>query len=285
MRKYFSHAFKITNKSIILVIPLIIIMTVISAYMEFVNRMSDTPAEVILALITLLFMFGAFGAGWFSMVKAAVREDSCSGKIKSVSDWFKVLPAGIGEYFLSFAGVSLVFSVLILLSAVVLYKLGFLLFGALDFDPVLLKQAVISSEGMKIFIESLSDEQRMRLIGWNFLLIFAGGLYSFITLLWVPEVMYGTGNPVKALWFSIKKIFQKFLKSAELFLYISLLYFLVLIAGTFLMYNPVTYIIAMMMNFYFTVYFVVLIFSYYEAEYKSDSNSGSDSLRQDGLCG
>jgi hypothetical protein len=265
MKEYFKIAFEITNKNMAAASVLVIFMLVLSLYLGFINYAVDTPAEAVLSMFTLLFIVSAFAAGWFYMVKTAVTDPNIGNYI------WRSVPDGVGKYFMTFAGVTLLFTVLVMLYAAGVYWLGVTLFGILDFDPELLRQAMISSEGMKIFINSLSEAQLVRLSSWNLLLIVAGWVFSFVLMLWMPEVMAGEKNPAVALWRSVKKLRWDALK---LFLCITAANFVLSTLSTFAMYNPVTYFVMMLAYFYFITYVVVLIFYYHEESYSNSRPEG-----------
>ena len=107
MFKLYKEAFKTANDCIILAIPLVLFMWILSFYFAFSNAVVNEPAEIILAFITVLFMTAAFLSGWFYMVQNAIvvsrqvyvlDED----RAKATMNLFKVIPYGIGKYFLSF---------------------------------------------------------------------------------------------------------------------------------------------------------------------------------------
>jgi len=272
MIKLIKNAVKITNDNIILTIPLIIFMWIIGAYLGYSKFTADTLAEIVLAGVTLLFLFGAFLSGWFYMVKKAVQLSKNvfvldEERAKAVLNLFKFIPAGIGKYFLSFIGLSLLFIALVFLFGAAIYNTGAYFIGNLDLDPLQIKQAMTTPNDMKTFIDALSDQQLIMLSKWNLLFIVASALFSFFTFLWVPEIIYSTKNPFMALIYSIKKIFQKFLKTIKLFLFIMLLNFVISFISTFAMFNPFVYLLTMIIYFYFLVYVIVLIFIYYESEF------------------
>ena len=70
-----------------------------------------------------------------------------------------------------------------------------------------------SPQEMKVFLDSLTDTQLLKLSQWNLLFMAATSFISFIFMLWIPEIIYKTVNPLIALFRSIKKVFIKFPKS------------------------------------------------------------------------
>lgn len=287
MLKLFKNAFRLTNEGIILATPLILFIWLITIYLTFAKGVVDTLPEAVSAIITLLCMVGAFCAGWFYMVKESIELSKKEfilddDRAKELLNLIKKLPAGIGKYFLAFIGMSLIMLVIFAIFALGIYKLGMHFIGSIDFTAEQIKNAMASPQDMKIFLDSLSLEQLYKLSNWNLLFLAASTLMSFLLMLWVPEIIYKTSNPLLALFKSIKKIFCRFWKTIGLFIYLTILNFIISFANTFSLLHPIIYMLMMIAYFYFLVYVVVLIFSYYDTEFnKQEEESNSDS-RSDG---
>lgn len=272
MFKLFKNAFKLTNEGIILATPLVLFMWLITLYLSFAKGVVDTIPEAVSAFLTLLCMLGAFFAGWFYMVKKSIDISKKEyvldeDRAKATVNLLKKIPAGVGKYFLSFVGMIIIFLVLFGLFDILVYKFGIHFIGKIDFSAVQLKNAMASPQEMKVFLDSLTETQLIKLSQWNLLFMAATSFVSFIFMLWIPEMIYKTLNPLYALVNSVKKVFVKFPKSAALFLYITFLNFVISFASTFAMLNVIIYMFMMIAYFYFMVYIIVLIFSYYDSEF------------------
>ena len=86
-------------------------------------------------------------------------------------------------------------------------------------------------------------------------------------MLWIPEIIYTKRNAIVALFTSIKKVFVRFWKSIILYIYILIIQSIVSVLSAYSLINPFLYLVAMVVYFYFLVYVVVLIFSYYDREF------------------
>lgn len=275
MFKLYKDAFKTANDCIILAIPLVLFMWILSFYFAFSNAVVNVPAEMILAFVTVLFMSGAFLSGWFYMVQKAIEVSKQvyvmdEDRAKATMNLFKEIPYGIGKYFLSFIGLILIFLFLISLAGAFVYQFGINYIGNV-FTQEQIATALASTEDMKIFIDSLTVEQLLKLNLWNLLIMGTTTVLSFLLMLWVPEIIYSTINPITALFKSIKKVFVKFPKSVALFIYLSILNVIVSFLSTFAILHPLLYLFVMVACFYFIIYFVVLVFCFYEREF-----SGAD---------
>lgn len=275
MFKLFKNAFNLTNEGILLAIPLILFMWVLTIYIRFAKTVVDTIPEALSALITLLCMTGAFFAGWFYMVKKSIELSKKEfvldeDRARELVNLAKSIPTGIGKYFLSFIGLSLLTIIIFALFGGLFYKLGMHYIGSIDFTAEQIRGAMASPEDMKAFLNSLTNEQIYKLGSWNLLLMAGTSLMSFLLMLWIPEIVYKTTNPFIALFKSLKKLFVKFHKSLALFIYLTFLNIVISFANTFAVLHPLIYMTLMIIYFYFLVYVVVLIFSYYDKEFNRE---------------
>lgn len=273
MRKLLKDTVKITNDNIILATPLIFFMWILSLYIGFSRMTVNSLALALLSFVTILFMTGAFFAGWFYMVKNAVKLAKQvfvfdADRAKATFNLLKTIPSGIGQYFLPFLGMIIFSFVLIAIVGTAVFHLGIHFIGKLDLDPTVVKNILNSSSDMKTFLDSLSFEQLIKLNNWNLLFLSVSSLMSFLFMLWIPEIVYQTKNPFLALFKSIRKIFAKPWKAVKLFIFMSVLNFVLSFINTFSIINPFLYFVMMIVYFYFLVYMVVLIFSYYDREFE-----------------
>ncbi len=277
MFKLFKEAFKTANDCIILAIPLVLFMWILSFYFAFSNAVVDTPAEIGLAFLTVLFMTGAFLSGWFYMVKNAIQISKVvyvmdEDRAKATMNLFKDIPYGIGKYFISFILMSLAFILIVSITAYLVFAIGREFIGNV-FTPEQLSTALSSTQDMKLFISSLDLEQLQKLCMWNLLIMGTTTVMSYLFMLWIPEIIYKTMNPLIALFKSIGKLFIKFSKTILLFIYISILNIIMSFLSTFTLVHPLLYILIMVIYFYFIVYIVVLIFSFYEKEFCEEESN------------
>jgi hypothetical protein len=290
MIKYFQKAFKITNDNIILTTPLVLFLFLLSIYIGVAQNAPVNLASSILLLATILFMISAFFAGWLYMVKKAIDLDAQEflvdqEKAKASFGLIKDIPVGIGEYFFSFIGFSILYVGFIFVILLVSYKVGFHFIGNIGISLSALREALSSSAAMKSLVTSLSSEQLIKLNSWNILFLAVTSIYSFFTMFWPAQIISKTKNPFVGLVKSVAAIFKKPLSSIVLFLYVSFVNFIISFVNAFLTINPILYFVSMLLYFYFLVYVVVLIFLYYDKEMQikdeNYSDSGSDSVGQD----
>ena len=278
MRELFKDSTKITNYNIILTIPLILFIKILDLYSLYSRDHINTMPKFALASLTILFMFGVFCAGWFYMVFGAINLSKKvfvldEDRAKATLNLFKIFPEGVGKLFLSFVGVYIIFLIIQFVATPLVYLLGVNIIGGLDPDSMLhLQQLTIDAstsqnQGMASFIDSLTPEQIVFFGKWSLLFMSVTSIIMYLLMLWIPEVVYMTPNPIIALWRSLVKLFKDFFTTVRLFLSLWFMGFALLFINTFAAFNPFTYVIMSIVLFYFFVYFVVLIFLYYDIKY------------------
>ena len=272
MIKLFKDAIKITNENIILATPLILFMWILSMYVGFSKLSVNNIWLAFLVFITTIFMTAAFFAGWFYMVRKAINLSKEtfvleSDKAKATFNLLKKIPTGIGKHFWSFVGMIFLALLIIAVTGGLTFKIGMHFIGNLGLDPAAVKDVLASQTGMKDFLDTLTFEQLIKLNNWNLLILFVTSLLSFLFMLWIPEIIYKSRNPFMAIFRSVKKIFLKPWKAIKLFIFTSVLNFVLSFINTFSFVNPAIYFIMMLIYFYFLVYLVVLLFLYYDREF------------------
>ena len=281
MREIIKKAFKITNNTIILTIPLIIGVKLLDLYSLYTKYTVDSMPKFLLASITMLFMFAVFGAAWFYMVKEAVSLAKRvfildKDRANATLALFKKLPEGIGKFFLSFIGVYIIFFFIQIILTPIVYFLGISTIGGLDsntmqsFYSLATDPAITTNAGMAAFVEKLSPEMIVYLGKWCLLFMIVTSLVMYLLMFWIPEIIYNTPNAFVALFNSLVKLFKNFFDSIRLFLSIWLIGFALLFFSSFAAMNAFTYLLMSIVLFYFSVYFVLLIFVYYEQKYVSE---------------
>ncbi len=301
MLKYFKQAFKITNQNIILTTPLILFLFLLSIYLEVARNAPATILAMVLLIVTTLFMLAAFFAGWFNMVKKAVdleKQEFFAEEEKARASFglLKELPAGLGEYFLSFIGGIILYFILFAVLSLISYKVGVHFLGKIDLTQNELR-TILSSTDARMVISSIPAQKLAKLEIWYLLFLVVMTIHYFLTMFLAPEIVIRSKNPIIAFGRSVTFLFKNFLPTLGLFLYVNVVSFAasLVINGIMLLHfipNFITALVSMLIYFYFIVYVIVLVFLYYDSENckqigkgEDNCNNGTDSLGQDGTCG
>lgn len=278
MRELFKESCKITNYNIILAVPLIVGIKILDLYTIFSRLHIDSNQKLLLATVTLLFMSGVFCALWFYMVKGAVDLSKKvfvldTDRANATLNLFKTIPEGIGKFFLSFVGVYVILFFIQIFLTPIVYLIGANVIGALD-DASSQQLLQIASDptigantNMATFVEQLTPSQIMFFCEWSLLFMLATSVVMYLLMLWIPEIIYKTPNPLVALFRSIGKLFKDFWKTLGIFVSLWFAGFVLLFIYTFAVIYPIFYILVSIIMYYFIVYMTVLIFLYYDKKY------------------
>ena len=249
----------------------------ITLYIDYARAVVDTLPEMILSAITMLFMSSAFCAGWFYMVKKSIRFSAKefildSDRKHEALKLIKTIPVGIGKFFLHYVTVSLLF-VLMALSMVFLVKVLSAKYVT-QINDILAGYGIIANNMAEIELSldklpqdillGLFDKIMIPALKLISVVVSIPTIFSFLLMLWMPEIINTYKNPLLSIFTSIKKIFKNFAKSVNLYIYIAFIQMLISTAAPFALSNLFLYMLFMIIYFYFIVYVVVLIFIYYD---------------------
>ncbi len=283
MIKIFKEAFKISYNNIIIATPLLIFLLIINLYLVISKNAVSALPSTILFFTTLFLMISAFLAGWFYMVKTAVDNHVYAPekeKIYGSFDLIKEFPVGISEHIKSFLGFTVLYLIIADLGFIAVYHTGLKLIGGIGISFAQFVSATEAPVAMQALLQSFTKAQLLKINYWYLLVMSSIQLFTLLTLFWPIELMYSTKNPFVAFFKSISRI----LKNPEvilLFIGINIINLILTLLNYAAIFNPITYFIVTMIYFYFIVYVFVLLFLYYDQKIKGNSNSGTDSDRQE----
>lgn len=278
MLKLFKNNFKTTNDCIILATPLIIFLSILGWYFNYASDSVDNIPKLLLAIVTLLVMTSGFLSAWFYMTKKTLKLANKvfifdKDRAKAFWELLLSLPKGIGRLFVPFLGVVSISGVTL---GFVIYIVTILVakyIGTISLDLINSNNILISSKELMNEIIDLPRNEIIVINCWYLAVSSIITLLSYITMLWIPEIVYGEKNPFIALFYSIKKLIITFPKSLFLFIYINILMIVSSILNTLLMFNPISYFLVLLLYYYLIVYIVVLLFTYYEQTFINGKES------------
>ena len=102
---------------------------------------------------------------------------------------------------------------------------------------------------------------------WYFTMKISMALVSFVSILWIPEIVYSKKNAFVSLKNSIKKVFSNFGNVLFLYFYIILIILLLSALNSVFWHSTLFAFLALLLTYYFFVYVVVLLFTYYERNF------------------
>lgn len=256
-----KESFKITNANIVIATPLIFFSLISSLYLIF----SSSGSQIGLLFSGLLFflMIGAFLSGWFMMIAKAVKEPEIEDN-KLITEF----PSGVGEYFLNI--LIMVIIIIVISGGIILLTIlaGKKFIGGFGVSASQFSQALATVDSMKEFVNSLNQEQLIKINEWN-ILFFSAMLFNYFILMFYPAAMFfKKKNPFIAFWLSLKDTFgRKFFKNIFLFFMIFIVYMIFSALTVLFGKNIIIHFILTLINFYYMTYIAILIFNYYYSNF------------------
>jgi len=261
MLNIIRESFKITNSNIIIATPLIFFSLISSLYLIFSS--GGTQFGLIFSGVLFFFMIGAFLSGWFMMITKAIKSPEIEDN-KLITEF----PSGVGIYFLPILVmivIIFIISSIILIAAVIAGKK---FIGGIGVPASEFGQALASIDTMKTFINSLTQEQLVKINAWNMLFFFTMIFNYFILMFYPAAIFFKKKNPFIAFYFSLKDTFgHKFFKNIALFLIIFVSYMILSALIVFLGKNIIVHFVLTLVNFYYMTYIGILIFNYYYSNF------------------
>lgn len=273
MFKLFKDSFKVTNNCIILATPLIIFLSILGWYFTYTMSAVDNMAKLILAIITSIIMISGMLAAWLYMAKKTLSISKRvilfeNERMKAFLEILSSLPNGIGRLFLSILGAVIIYIALFVSGTMLISFITTNFIANIDFFSIFdIDSLFVTSKELFDEIAMLSNNELLAINCWYALMLIFSTIISFLTILWIPEIVYTEKNPIKALYNSVIKLVTTFPKTLLLYVYIAILTIFISILNTLLMFNPFLFFLVLVLYYYFLVYIVVLLFSYYEQNF------------------
>jgi hypothetical protein len=230
MFKFLKNSFNVTNDCIILAAPLIVFLSILSWYYNYVLSCADAMAKLLLGGVTLVVMSCAFLSAWLYMSKKVISLSSRifvfdRDRAKALLNVILSSPKGIGKLCLPVLFVELISSLFLCGLYCLFSKFQYL---AIAVDVILV----------------------------------------YIIMFWLAEIVYFHKNPIAAFNYSVFNLVRDYKNTLPLFLYIVFLGGIIFLLNIMFAYKPILYFFVLLLFYYFLVYVTVLLFMYYEQRKK-----------------
>ena len=276
MIKILKDSWYLTKNNLVLAYPLIFFFWIISMLIPTMSGIEIKSLKFLMIWANIIGLVIVFWSGWFEMfAKIAIsykKDDRTVDKKEYSFVLMKEFLPGIGKNFLSYLGGLLLYFLLFCLIFLCTGLIGTKLFGVPQIPDNLI-YLFSDKHAMYNFLNSLSDSEKMIYFKWNLLTVFAGVLFSLITIFWAPMIVLCSLNPLKAFFLNLKLIFRKPFHVIILYL----IYFganIILsvissVAGSHLLLQ----FIAITIMFLFLLYYLMLLFVFVEENNESSCDS------------
>ena len=268
----FIKAFPFANDLMLLTL-LILSIFIISIYMII---SSQTGINTGFSLLVIILLSSAFASGIFYTIKTNLDE-SAATKVKdneetkiNIKKSFAVFYSGIGEHYLTF-----VFAFVIFFTLASLVILGTIFFvnkflfpiasvgeNLADFFAILAYPS--QTDGI---LQNLDEAQKVNLRMWCRSFLVTTQTFTFLIMLWIPEMLYSKKNAFVSLFRAIKKVLSDFPNT--LCIYLSIMFLNYIIALLFVLFGGISFInfILNIASLYILIFNFYAIFIYYRNKY------------------
>ncbi len=263
-----SNLFKITNKYLILLTPLLLYSLISSLYLISVS-LSGKLVNIVFAFLLFLLMTAAFASGWFYMIKLIVSEaeEKYSENANSI---IKEFTTGVGIYFLPSLGATINLILFFITTLFITYLLGMHFIGDIGLNSTDIVKAFESTNSLKTFLASLSLEQIVKINQWNISILGSTALSYFLVILYLPTIFLTEKNPYKSIIISLRNLFsKKFFKTLGIYVMIFAANFIISVLSAIFGAHTFANFILTLLNFYFLTLVSVGVFKYYQDNFST----------------
>lgn len=261
--KHFIEAFALAN-NILLLTLLIFGIFIISMYMVIAAQIG---VNTWLSLFIIILLSSVLASGFFYSLKKNI-ENRNEEKSFNIKNSLAIFYTGVGEYWLSFIGMFILFFILataIILCTVIfadkflcpIEKLGL---NEMDFFTMMAYPSQTDS-----IIQNLDNAQKIGIRAWTRAFMISTQTFTFLIMLWIPEFIYTKRNQFISLFRSVKKVFKNFFNALCVYLTIMFLnYLLALFILIFGQFNLIVFILNIC-SLYLLIYNFNAIFLFYNS--------------------
>ena len=266
MIKILKETFSILNKNWWLLFIFMTICYIGLVYFSILQSSAKTLLQLLLGVVTLLFITIAGVAGLFYCLRNTVDAET-SGKDFERMDLLKMFPKGVSDYFLPAAGVIIIYLIIVFLMFKGAMLIGKNLIGTFSFTPEELKNAMSSVEALNAFQNNISVDDLIKLSKWHLLYLAFSSVLTYLLIYWLPETFYNTKNSFLSLFFSIKKVLLNTLSTLQLFFTIVAINIITSLIMALMMPVPFLAFLVYFVYFYGFLYILLLTFNFYRHKF------------------
>ncbi|MBQ9244810.1 hypothetical protein IJ182_00915 [bacterium] len=281
MIRIFKKSVNILKNNSLFLQPLLLFFLTILSILIFLNgRTIFMPARISL-LTAFIFMFIAYCAGWFHIIKQGIisyNKDDSPQEIaeKSISN-FKKFFEGVGANFLKLFGS---FIILFLIYSVVIFavtKLCLVLYGKPEiiYDIQKYNEATSNAEKLNI-LNSIPVYTQLTFMKWVATLYPVSVVLNFFMVLSSAAIYFENTNFIKAIFKAIIFFFKNILICIVSMLLLQAIYIFINFISMLIGVNAISmFIVTVLITIYFT-YYLILVFCIYYEKTKNNSDNRTE---------
>lgn len=266
----FSKTYDLVKNNLILVQPLLIFLLLLSLITSPLTPGMGISSAVIVMIISILGLFCAFFAGWYSMFHKSIEyvdKLNLSPEEKALNsiNLFKEFFPGVGKYFLKVISGYLLYVMFFIILLNLVHILGAKLIGIpTSINPDEFSKIVSDEQKLLNFAFKISSSDWIKIIKWNIMSFTVYGLFSYVTMFWVQALITEGKRPLTAYWESIKTVFKNPIVTIIIYIAQCASIVGVCFISIVMSMNIVAQFILLMALILLVVYFTMMSFLYFE---------------------
>ena len=265
---YFIKAFPLANNLLMLMILMLSFFIIVM----YGAISTGIRINTWLSMLIITLLIAAFASGFFYLMKTNV-DKKVNGETVENNNFkftFSTFYAGIGENYLSFVALFILFMVLatlVVFGTILFVDKFFFKLSELGNSLPAFFEAITYPNQADSILQQLDEPQKLMLRTWSRSFLITTQTFTFLIMLWIPETLYTKKNVIVTLFTSIKKLFTEFPNSLCVYLTIMLLNFLVAVLTLLFGNNTVGFMLLHILSFYLLIYNFYAIFFFYNDKF------------------
>lgn len=287
LRDLFIKTLDVFKFNTILIQPIFLFMLLSWFFVAPMTETVEFSTAIFVHIILLCALSCALIAGWLNMFNECAKNSDkkySSEEERSIAsfDLFKEFVPGVGSSFLNIFIAFILFTCMVYGVSILIYTVGHHYIGfPASFTPEKLKIAFSSESSMLSFVNALSTVERLQISKWNVLFTLTYGFLTYILMFWPIVIVVKQKNAFVSLFSSIAVILKDPFTTFTIYLAYSVVFFLISAFNALVGANIILSFIGLLLFIYAFVYFVLMLFLYYEQTFENISNSGTDGIGED----
>ncbi len=284
LKNLYIDTFNLVKNNLILVQPLLFYMLISGAFLSPLATTKHFSSSLIILLLLISAFFCAFLAGWLNMFHKTIENSlknikKSHEKTEHSMTLLKEFTPGVGQNFIKIITGGFIYLVLIFFAIQISGIISTQFIGLPEsFSSDQVMNVLLNEKAALEFLKNLSPDDRTKLQWINLILFCCVSLVSYLSMFWAPAAISGTHNAFNAFLASFKTTLKRPMITFNIFISfnIALLVVNLIIAGAA---NALVQFFGILILVLSVIYFITMIFLYYERCSENNSTSWTDSFR------
>ena len=285
MQNILKKPFFILKNNLIFIQPLLLYLLLQMMALSFILGRNIYTVPGIVLVVSMLLLTVAFAAGWLFINKLGILnynpEDSKDEiTVKAVKN-FRMFFEGVGANFIKTFAAGLLYAAIYTAAMFVTGKICLEFLGKPDiiFEFQKIMQASNQAEIVNI-LNNISIQQKIIFSGWVMAFNTAASVMNFIGVLYFAVIFIKESDLLKSLFETIVFLIKNFLNCIFIIFIMFFLYLVLNLLSVIMGANSFSFVILIILFTIYLNYYILLVFCFYNDKTKSNSNNGTELVRE-----